>query len=140
MNKNILFVLHGVIQNFFTKKILLVQRSKNDKWNPGKWEFPGGKADDWIILKDIGREIKEEVGFRWLRFGKMKVLDIKTKNCELEKYKGKKVVTIFLFARTFFWKVKLSHEHDDYLWIKTVDDLKGLDLKEGIRETLEGIL
>jgi 8-oxo-dGTP pyrophosphatase MutT (NUDIX family) len=46
-------------------KFLLVRKSSDDPYNPGRWEFPGGRmkeADD--LDEHIRREVLEETGFR----------------------------------------------------------------------------
>ena len=42
---------------------LVVQRSANDDFLPGAWEFPGGNIEDGeLILEALKREIFEEIG------------------------------------------------------------------------------
>lgn len=44
-------------------RILLVQRSLDDRNNPGLWEVPGGKVDQGeLLLESLMREVKEEAG------------------------------------------------------------------------------
>jgi 8-oxo-dGTP diphosphatase len=43
--------------------ILLLRRSRIDKWQPGKWSFPGGHVNVQETLQDgVAREILEEAG------------------------------------------------------------------------------
>jgi 8-oxo-dGTP pyrophosphatase MutT (NUDIX family) len=46
-------------------RVLLMQRSEEASFNPGEWEFTGGKLDpkDANIFKGVEREAEEETGF-----------------------------------------------------------------------------
>jgi len=59
-------VLSAVIFNL-QNKVLLVKRNMNEDVLPGYWGIPGGKAEnrkdtDDFLVKELQREIKEEVG------------------------------------------------------------------------------
>jgi 8-oxo-dGTP diphosphatase len=112
----ILPTVRGVIMR--NGKFLLVQRSKNDKWSPGMWEFPGGKIDFGQDINDaLKREIKEETGldisvreplFFWDQ-------DIK----DLPKYEGFILITLYFSCEApLNARVVLSDEHDDHKWIE----------------------
>ncbi|HOI59895.1 MAG TPA: NUDIX domain-containing protein [Candidatus Pacearchaeota archaeon] len=64
-------MLHSIITNALIvkdNKILISQRSFNEKHDPLKWTIPGGKVEQtegnvWNILeKTLKREVREEVG------------------------------------------------------------------------------
>lgn len=46
-------------------KLLLIKRASDDSYNPGLWEFPGGKLDEGQDLTSaLKREVLEETGLR----------------------------------------------------------------------------
>jgi 8-oxo-dGTP pyrophosphatase MutT (NUDIX family) len=46
-------------------KFLMVRKSSDDPYNPGQWEFPGGRMKDADDLDEhIRREVLEETGFQ----------------------------------------------------------------------------
>ena len=54
-------VTAGVI--FKDGRVLLAKRKSDCLWQPGKWEFPGGKLEDGESGSEcLVREIKEELG------------------------------------------------------------------------------
>lgn len=103
-------------------KVLLIKRALNDSWNPGKWEFPGGKVDFGEDLNEaLKREIKEETG-----------LDVSIKEplffwdnpASIKKYEGLTHVILFFECSTLInSKVKLSKEHTGFMWL-TLEELK----------------
>ena len=96
--------------------ILLLQRTKDDLFNAGKWEIPGGKIDPGQSAEDSQiREIKEETG-----------LDIEPDNSDTYidsfiitdgRYSGSKYISIVGLAKVIKGNVKLSPEHDDFNWV-----------------------
>lgn len=66
-------ILHSIIVNAIIEKdgkILISQRSFEEKHEPGKWTIPGGKVEFThgnvfhIIEKTLAKEVKEEVGIK----------------------------------------------------------------------------
>ena len=46
-------------------KFLMVRKSSDDPYNPGRWEFPGGRMKEVDDLDEhIRREVLEETGFQ----------------------------------------------------------------------------
>lgn len=96
-------------------ELFLVRRSLRDRWNPGKWECPGGKPDagehfDHALI----REVFEEAGFQVkITSGIAFVVnDIAT----AFQYKGIPHATIFRLVSLESGKPTLSDEHCDFVW------------------------
>ena len=96
-------------------RVLIVQRSKNEKAFPEMWEFPGGKKEDLEYLdKALKREIKEETGL------KIKIImPFNAFGYFLKQDKNiRDIAQINFLARVVGSdKVKLSHEHQSFAWI-----------------------
>ncbi len=96
-------------------KILLVRRSVDD-FLGGYYELPGGGVDDGETIEEAAiREIKEETGLLASR-----VITI-FKGFDYTTDKKPKVRQINLLIEVKPGEVKLSAEHDDYLWAKNGD-------------------
>ncbi|MDE3090869.1 MAG: NUDIX domain-containing protein, partial [Chloroflexota bacterium] len=99
-----------------------LKRSTGSKGNPGKWEFPGGKAElgekfDEALL----REAAEETG---LTISLQRVA-----GAAESEMPTRKVAYLIMEARLESGQVHLSSEHDDYAWI-TIEELSRMDLAE----------
>lgn len=112
-------VLGGAVIN--DNKILILQRSDQEKVYPGMWELPSGKKEpleDWEQC--LNREIKEETGLD------VKVLlPVSIFNYIIEKEKEIRDTTQINFLTAPVapsQKVKLSQEHSNYYWI-TKDEI-----------------
>jgi 8-oxo-dGTP diphosphatase len=104
------------------KRVLLLRRaSAGNKNNEGLWDIPGGRVDAHeTALQGAKRESKEECGSsEGDLFGTFR-------------HKG---VTIFLFAVTETFDCELSHEHDDYKWVK-IKKLGEYDLQQHLSKRL----
>lgn len=113
---------------------LVVQRSKNDDFLPGAWEFPGGNIEDNELIFDaLNREILEEIGLDISNFDKkiVNVYDeIKSKN-DLVHY----IELDFLVeVNSKDLNVVLSREHDDYRWVKKDSELLDEFIKNKIKK------
>lgn len=112
----ILPTVRGIVMR--NGKFLLVQRSKNDSWSPGMWEFPGGKIDFGQDINDaLKREMVEETG---LDITIKEPLFFWDQNVEgVPKYEGFILVNLYFSCEApLNAKVVLSHEHDDYKWVE----------------------
>lgn len=100
------------------KMLLLIQRSKEDHW-PFIWEFPRGKCDKGDskkLVECLKREVKEETG--------LDVIPIKY----IDKYeyiadKGKRKSIQYNYLckiKNENQKVKLSKEHDNFMWVESM--------------------
>ncbi len=96
-------------------RLLLIKRSQNDRFNPGLWEFPGGKLEAGQDLQTaLRREVIEETGLTVEPVSPLVYADsfvIKEGN----KYAGLPYVVIFNIGRIISGEIQLS-EHDDYAW------------------------
>jgi len=112
------------------RKILLIQRAKDDHW-PLFYEFPRGKCDKPVgesVVKCVKREIKEETG-----------IDVKIESL-LGKYeymadKGTRHTTCYVFQCRMTnrdQEVKLSKEHQDSMWVYEVGQAQNILLPDQI--------
>lgn len=89
-------------------KVLVVRRSDNDDWEPGKFAIPGGKREDGeSLLQNIQRETFEEVG---LILDPQKIIFLPNIS--------KKLNHVFFTTNVFKGTVKLGDgEHSEFGWI-----------------------
>lgn len=132
----VVLVNRSIITNE-NNEFLFIQRSKNEKHNTGKMEFPGGKSDGGNgPAEELIRETKEETGLliepdknpvfaegRFIRGGK---------------YNGSIYLALYWYAKIISGEIKLSVEHDDYTW-EHLDKALELNLTPGTRKVLRAI-
>lgn len=110
-------------------RCLLLKRSMSSKWNKGKWDFPGGKVDPGEDFeRALLREVVEETGLRI-------TLERVAGSAESET-SNKKVAYILLEGQTASGQVRLSSEHDEYIWVSP-DELSKMDLCQQFRPFAE---
>jgi 8-oxo-dGTP diphosphatase len=124
-----LIVLRGLVLR--EGKVLLVRRSPDDTWRAGKWEFPGGKLDRGErLVASLKREVHEETGIT------VKVLEPLYFGDEYPKGpKGIQLINLILTCRYTGGDVKLSFEHDGFVWA-TPSDIRRYPLTEITEEAL----
>jgi len=111
-------------------KLLIVQRSSSDDFQPGVWTFPGGKAEQGEFLRDsVKRELLEETG-------------LYSKNCNYS--------TLYRnpdgsFSHYFWCYVEdcdsiilEAEEHQRYAWI-SLDELDNFDFMFDLKERIKAI-
>lgn len=103
-------------------RCLLVKRSQSSKGNPGKWEFPGGKAElgekfDEALLREVVEETALTVTLQ------------RVAGAAESELPTKRVAYLIMEARLESGEVRLSSEHDDYAWV-ALRDLNSMDLAE----------
>jgi len=95
------------------------------KYGWGHWEFPRGGIEKGESIEETAkREIREETGIEDVNFVKGFKEWIKF----FFKQEGENIMKIatFLLAETKTEEIRLSHEHDDYLWLNYEDALEKL--------------
>ena len=109
-------------------KILLLRRVNSDEFaKSGSWTLPGGRVKrceppDEAIL----REVKEETGLNVVVVKPLKISS-GTKGAVWR-------ISIDYLCKFIGGTVKLSKEHDDYVWA-SIDDLDRMNVEKWIKET-----
>jgi len=101
--------------------------SKNEflllNYPQGHWDFVKGKVEQGEIPHETAlRETKEETGISDIEF-----IDGFEESVEYDfRFKKENIhkKVIFFLAKTNEKNIKLSHEHNDYLWLEYNDALK----------------
>jgi 8-oxo-dGTP diphosphatase len=82
----------------------------SSKGNPGKWDLPGGKVDTGENLEQgLLREVVEETG---LAISLHRVLGAAQAESSTVR-----IVYLLFEGRHRSGRVRLSSEHDDYMWV-----------------------
>ena len=114
-------------------KILLVRRSIDD-FLGGYYELPGGGVDDGETIQQAAmREVKEETGLE-----PSKVITT-FEGFDYSTDKKPKVRQINLLIETKPGEVKLSSEHDKFLWAKE-EDLNDIKITESMVNCIKDAL
>lgn len=119
-------------------KILIIQRAANDSYEANKWEIPGGKleiGDDPSY--SIETEVLEECNL-YVKITSPKYF-VETKVAREGKYEGLPIVNIVGEAKVIGGQIKLSHEHQDYRWIKP-EELKNYSATEITKKAIAALL
>jgi len=104
---------------------LLLRRAMSSRGNPGKWDFPGGKADLGEGFEEaLVREVGEETG---LRIAVGRVLGAAESEAS-----GRRVAYLIVEARPVSGQVRLGEEHEAHAWV-AVQDLAAADLAPQFR-------
>lgn len=104
-------------------RILSLQRGFH-KYDPGKWEVPGGKFLEGETLDACAsRELFEETGIVLDHFQEIGVLYVR-------RMEGDFTLNVILIKLPAFPEVVISKEHYSYLWV-TPDEMRNLDLIRG---------
>lgn len=115
-------------------RVLLLQRSHQNKRNVGKWECPGGKKKpNETIEEGFLRELAKETGIHistTVHFGEP------TRRTILDgEYAGQVHEVHFTLIRVREEEVILSAEHQSYAWVH-FSDLRNYDLTDETRNSL----
>ena len=109
-------------------KVLLLKRSKNEDPVPEHWELPGGTLEfGEELINSLGREIKEETN--------LKVEIIEAYSAFSSIYGEKQYIDIQYFCKFLGGEIKISEEHDEYVWAKE-EDLTKLKISKEMRQAI----
>lgn len=112
-------------------RYLFIRRSGECRNFTGKWEIPGGKADPGETASEsLLREVAEETGLRITISGVMGAAE-----SEIAKYR---LAYIIFEAAAKGSRVRLSSEHDEYVWA-TIAGARRLDLCPAFKRFIGGI-
>lgn len=128
MDKPYGLTMRGIIKND-NDEILVLRRHPKSRTNPHKWELPGGKVDPGEFFDNaLIREIKEETSLDG------KIGDF----CEAvqDDYVHKRTVQIIMYLKDLKGEVKISDEHDDWMWT-SLDKIKELELSTAFEKVLK---
>lgn len=105
---------------------LLLRRSNTCRSFAGKWEWPGGKADEGETFETaLLREVREETGLEVEITGVAGAYGFEMTHIRLVVLCMETTVT----GGTF----KISDEHDDFAWV-SIKDLLSWDIIDGLKE------
>lgn len=128
MEKPYGLTMRGIVKNS-EGKILVLRRHPKSKTNPHKWELPGGKTEKCEYFDEaLIREIKEETN-----------LDVKVGDfCEAvqDDYDHKRTVQLIMYAKDVTGEVKISDEHDDWMWA-SLDEIKSLEITSSLEKIIK---
>ncbi len=109
-----IFVACAIIRN--GDKILCVQRSSTMSL-PLKWEFPGGKVEQFETAENcIKREILEELN--------VKIKIVATLSANIHKYAENLVVNLIPFICEIIEGKIILKEHKNYCWLQQEEMIK----------------
>lgn len=111
----ILLVTRAVILD--GEKTLFIRRSRDDRWEPGKWEIPGGKLDSGqSVLEVVQREVKEETSLT-IKVRQGEILTFSDKKAiKSGRYRGYYYLALIFKTNNFSGKLRLGPEHEDSGW------------------------
>ncbi|MCX5800579.1 MAG: NUDIX domain-containing protein [Candidatus Eisenbacteria bacterium] len=106
-------------------RCLLLKRSLSSRGSPGRWDLPGGKVDSGESFEQgLLREVAEETG---LRVSLQRVLGASEYESPTTR-----VAYLILEGIVESGEVRLSSEHDEYIWVDP-HDLADMDLVDQFR-------
>ena len=115
-----------VLFNLTSAKVLILEKD-------GKWLLPGGRLEvGEESYSGLFREVFEEIGIR--DFVVSKIWDVRVSDS------GDSYIVTFVGKTTVESEIKLSSEHQAYMWVGA-DDLEGVNFwHPSIYETLKIII
>ena len=108
------------------RKTLILLRSRDSRWAPSQWGFPGGKieAGETSAAAAI-RETKEETQLAVQNLKKIILKhDLPCAAYYTTEYEG---------------DVKIDHEHEDWKWVDS-NEIENYDLAPGVLEMYQWVL
>ena len=109
-------------------EILVLRRPSKKRRFAGQWELPGGKLEEGET-PDVAthREVREEAGIAITLRGLAGAVEL-----ALNKYR---VILLIFEATTAARKVTLSHEHQDWRWVRR-KNLESMNITSPLRRFL----
>lgn len=128
-----LSIVEAIIKNK-SNKILLLKRSKKNKYYIGKWQLPGGKVEfgEEIDIA-IKRELFEETGIKYknLKLSKLFFLD---KSYCIDDTKN---ILLLVFEARLLGDIKISNDHVEYKFF-SASELKRKSLTQISKKAIFG--
>ena len=108
--------------------LFLVGRRRPGGSMGGRWEFPGGKAEEGESAEEaLAREIQEEFGAR---------ISVGARLCETGFSNGNKEYILAVFAAALETPILFVKEHEEIRWLRW-EEIGGLELSGSDREVYE---
>jgi 8-oxo-dGTP diphosphatase len=93
-------------------QMLMIKRALDGVHKPGAWEFPSGRLEEGEgVIEGLKREVLEETGLRVTIYNPISVHEFKRDD-------GQRIVLIVFLCKSRSKRIKLSHEHIDFEWVK----------------------
>lgn len=127
-DKKHIVAVTALIKNQTGDRFLILKRSEREVAFPGKWAFPGGKAERGERLIDaLKREALEEAGLR--------IEEQKTylKDYTFVRPDGQNVIGICFLVRAASDEVTLADDFSEFRWV-TPSELSAYDHIAGMEE------
>ena len=124
----VVLIIRAIILNE-RNKVLLIKRSEDDRYSPGRWEFPGGKLEEGEnVTEALRKEIFEETGLQMTTSSTL--VHSESEVLTSGPYKGLVYVVLVGLAKVADDKVRLSEEHSDYVWVnyESISEYKITDI------------
>lgn len=110
-------------------RILLLKRSSRSRIHPGRWDLPGGKTEACEDFHGtLCREVLEETGLGITLTGLAGASELTID--------GLPVVFLVMGGELRSGEVRLSNEHDEFLWTEP-DQALSMDLCEQFRDVVQ---
>ncbi|MBU3957510.1 MAG: NUDIX domain-containing protein [Nanoarchaeota archaeon] len=122
---NQLIIATSIVEN--NNKYLLLKRSKSNRTNKGKWQFPEGKIEfGEEPIKALERELKEETNLNLINAN---ARNITSSVINYPKY-GKYHLIRLIFNCKVSGKIALSEEHYKFGWFSK-NKIKNMKIVNG---------
>ena len=128
MNQPLIRVVCAIILN--EKGEIFIARRREDKKNPGEWEFPGGKMDEGENEAEaLEREIKEELAVQ-IHCGEI-LGSVKAES-------GGRFFELIALVASCDEEIRSSTDHSEWRWLGK-DQMNEIELSKLDRDLLEVI-